>query len=104
MPKLSATPEADRLATVIDGLQACIVDAQNKSTIVQQKDGTGGTVSVDKPTPDYAVVFKCWIAIGQLWGLAGGSGKGGKSTNAQGEDSDPEDLAAGGESLFGNGH
>lgn len=102
--KLSNTPEDQRLATILDGLGECIENARNKSTVVQAKDGNGGTMSVDKPCPDYATELKCWVFAAHLWGLAPKGNGGGKSTNAQGEDADPDGLAASGEGLFGNGH
>lgn len=102
--KLSATPEADRLATVIDGLDQCIRNARDKCTTVQQKDGSGGTMSVEKPAPDYATEFKCWVAIATLWNLNGGKGGAPKSAMAAGHDADPDDLDGASEEMFGSGH
>jgi hypothetical protein len=95
--KLSATPETDRLARVIDGLGECIENARSKSTIVQSKDGP-----VDKPTPDYATEFKCWVAVATLWGL--GTTKGARKS-AEGEAGEAEDgkLAALSAAMLGAG-
>jgi len=87
--KLSGTSEADRLSTVIDGLGECIEGARNKCTIVQGKDGP-----VEKPTPDYATEFKCWVAIAQLWGLATSKGAQRKSAMGAGGEEDDAKLDA----------